>query len=154
MNFVGFCWIFVGQGMLTCAYQKKPTVRNRQEDKDMKKGLGVIFTAAIVVAILSFISPDCRELFKKHIPVAGHEVVSMTSGLAGIGMDAAKIKAEDRETANRVVNDMSDIANAGLNYFATEDEACMKQATLAADDIILAGMDGLEKVIGELFAEY
>ena len=120
----------------------------------MKKGLEVLFGIALIIAALCIISPECRGLFKKHIPVIGHEVVNMTEDLAGVGMDTAQVNDEGREVANRVVNDVTDIADAGFDYFATEDNANIQRASQAADDLLLLGMDGFAKAFEEVFMTY
>lgn len=117
----------------------------------MKKGFDVLLGIALIVAVLCLISPNCKKVFQKHIPAVGHEVVSMTEDLADVGMEEVSFSAGGREVAERVIDDVVCIANSGIDYFATADDACIKRGAGAADDLVDIGMSGITNAFETLF---
>ena len=113
----------------------------------MKKIFGFFVGAAIAVFVISVLFPKAGAVFKKHIPAAGNEMVSMTEELAQTGLDEVEMKPETRETANRVVFHVGDCAHAGFDYYATGDETHIDRGLNDVDGLMIIGLDSLEQFI-------
>ena len=110
----------------------------------MKKLFGFLVCAATAVFVISVLCPKAGDVFKKHIPVMGHEMVNMSEELAQTGLDEVELKPETRDTANKVVYHVSDCAHAGFDFYATGDEAQLDRGMSNVDELVDIGMDHLD----------
>ena len=112
----------------------------------MKKIFNFIVGTIVAITVLSAISPEFRQVMKKHIPVVGNDVVNMADDLVQAGLNEAKMKPENREIANRSAHDIADLSHAGFEYIATEDEALIGRGTADVKDLFEICTGSLNKM--------
>ena len=111
----------------------------------MKKLLVGLLGAGLIITAISLAFPKYGKIFQKHVPNVGNEVVSMSAELAQTGLGDVEIKQEYKDTANRVINDVSEFSHAGFDYYATEDKAHIDRGTRAVKDLMDIAKENVDK---------
>ena len=107
----------------------------------MKKFFEFIIGTALVITVISIISPEFGGILKKHIPVIGNDVVNMTEELAETGVAKLEIKPQNKEVVNTVIDEVCDLAHSGFNFYASEDKTQVDRGKQDLKDLFAIGVE-------------